>query len=180
MHSFVSLDFETCQYARSSPIQIGVVKVVDGQVLTPYSTAVMPPEGFRRFEPRLQQVHNLTPGSIEDAPEWPDILSRLEAFATHDGRLLPLVAHNASFERSVINATSQVLGLSVPPFRYICTLKAARAILRTPNHKLGTLCAHLGITQENHHDAGDDALVAAHLALALEAQRAGVLSRSHL
>lgn len=109
-------------------------------------------------------MHGIRDRDIVGAPEWPNILERLVTFAQG----LPLVAHNASFERSVIVQTSQLLGLPVPDFAYLCTVELAKAAdPGAPNHKLDTLAARYGIEQHSHHDAGEDAYVGAQLALAL-------------
>jgi DNA polymerase III epsilon subunit-like protein len=40
---------------------------------------------------------------------------------------LPLAAHNAAFDMSVLRAALEWYELPVPPFKYFCTLKLARA-----------------------------------------------------
>lgn len=169
MNSFVAIDFETAQKKRASPIQIGVVRVIDGVIGTPQTSYVMPPLGFRTFDPELIGIHGITPPDIQGAPEWPDILARLDRFTIGpDGSRLPLVAHNASFERSVIRQTSAEYGLDDLDLTYLCTVKAARTLdPDSPNHKLDTLATRYGVAQVAHHDAGDDARVGALLALHL-------------
>ncbi|HTN58954.1 MAG TPA: exonuclease domain-containing protein [Protaetiibacter sp.] len=167
--NFVAIDFETAQKRRASPIQIGVVRVIDAVIGTAQSSFVMPPQGFRDFDPELIAIHGITPPDIQGAPEWPEILRRLDRFTTApDGSRLPLVAHNASFERSVIRQTSAEYGLDDLGLSYLCTVKAARLLdPGSPNHKLATLAERYGIAQVSHHDAGDDARVGALLALHL-------------
>ena len=167
--SFVAIDFETCMGKRSSPIQIGVVRVLDGVIGRTNTSPVLPPPEYRTFEPGAQKVHGLTPDYIVGAPEWPEILHRLVRLSsTTDGGLLPLVAHNASFERQVIEKTSEAVGLTPPPFVYFDTVAYARQqVPDAPNHKLNTLVDHLGLGQFRHHDAGEDAAVTARLLLTL-------------
>ncbi len=166
---FVAIDFETANSQRSSPIQVGVTRVIGGVVYAPQVSTVMPPMGKRDFHPANTIIHGLTPQDIHGAPEWPEIHDRIVRFA--DG--LPLVAHNASFERSVIVQTSQEHGMRPHPFDYRCTLLMARRLdpkkddTGPDNHKLNTLADRYGIEQLAHHDAGDDALVGARLAIHL-------------
>ncbi|OZB87253.1 MAG: hypothetical protein B7X41_13240, partial [Microbacterium sp. 14-71-5] len=163
VRSFVAIDFETAQKKRASPIQIGVVRVIDGRVGQPFTAPVLPPPEFRWFDPDLQRIHGLTPADVEGAQEWDAILSRLGRFTmAPDGSRLPLVAHNASFERSVIAQTSAAVQTTPPAFTYYCTVKLSRLVDPIgpggpPNHKLDTLAARYGIEQLHHHDAGDDA-----------------------
>jgi DNA polymerase-3 subunit epsilon len=168
--SFVAIDFETCNRARSSPIQIGLTRVVDGVPRAPQVSPVMPPIGFREFEPGLIKIHGLDPSYVHGAPEWDEVHERLVRYVGD----LPLVAHSASFERSVINQTSATLGFVAHSFDIHCTLSMARTLDKAaPNHKLNTLADRYGIEQLAHHDAGDDSLVGARLALHLLAQPGG-------
>lgn len=162
--SFLSIDFETCRRQRASPIQIGLTPVFDGVLGQTTVHAVMPPANFREFDPGNTKIHGLSQDYIVGAPEWDEIHERLVRFS----RGLPLLAHNASFERSVIVQTSDELGFAPHPFAYHCTLKMARDLDKAaPNHKLDTLAARYGIEQKAHHDAGDDSRVGALLALHL-------------
>ena len=172
---FVAIDFETANSQRSSPIQVGVCRVVGGVARAPQVLTVMPPLGKREFAPANTLVHGLTPADIHGAPEWPEIHTRIIRYAGD----LPLVAHNASFERSVIVQTSNEHAIAPHPFAYHCTLGMSRTLFPkasgvVENHKLNTMAAHLGVEQLHHHDAGDDALVGANVALALLAMPGGL------
>lgn len=167
---FVAIDFETANPKRASVIQIGLAKVRDGQIIKKACTMVFPPQGFTNFAERNIAVHGLTPKSVHGAPYWPEILERLVKF-TGD---LPLVAHNAPFERSVIVQASEAEGLTPPDFRYCCTQKLAQRLLpEAPSYKLDMLTDYLGRPSFSHHDAGDDAVACAELALAI-AEHAGI------
>ena len=167
---FVAIDFETANPKRASVIQIGLAKVRDGVIIKKACSMVFPPSGFTNFAERNIAVHGLTPKTIHGAPYWPEILERLVRF-TGD---LPLVAHNAPFERSVINQASEAEGLLVPDFQYCCTQKLAQRLLPdAPSYKLDLLTEHLGKPSFSHHDAGDDAVACAELALAI-AEHAGI------
>lgn len=169
--SFCAIDFETANPRRASPIQIGVVRVIDGVIQKPFTSPVLPPPGFRDFRPDQAKIHGLSESYIEGAPDWAEIHARLVRFA--DG--LPLVAHNASFERSVINATTQEASVTPHEFTYVCTLKMSRRLLPSqPQHRLDALARHFNIEQLRHHDAGDDARVGAELALRLLGMPGGV------
>ncbi|MGN7187027.1 DUF4031 domain-containing protein [Microbacterium enclense] len=168
--SFVAVDFETCMAKRCSPIQIGVVRFDDGVQGPTFTSPVLPPVGFRFFERGAQRVHGLGPAYVLGAPEWPEIHERLVRFAAGpDGSLLPLVAHNASFERSVISQTSKVCGFDGAPFEFFDTVTYAQKVLPdAPNHRLDTLVELLSLSDDfRHHDAGEDAAATARLLLCL-------------
>lgn len=171
---FVAIDFETCNTNRASPIQIGLTRVVNGVPRAPQTSPIMPPPGNRTFDPSLTKIHGLTEADIHGAPEWDEIHQRLIDYVGD----LPLVAHNASFERSVIVQSSQSFGFLPRAFDYHCTLSMARRLDPKraggpESHKLNVLAERYGIEQLAHHDAGDDALVGAHLALHLLAMPGG-------
>lgn len=167
--SFVAIDFELANPRRSSPIQVGVTRVLDGRVGRAHMSAITPPAGHDEFDWRTQRVHGLTPADIAGAPEWATVLARIDRFTTPGGgRRLPLVAHNASVERSVIVQTSAAVRIQAPEFEYIDTVKLARQLdPAAPNHKLDTLAERYGLGVFLHHDAGADAAVTALLLLHL-------------
>lgn len=169
--SFVAIDFETANPSRASVIQIGVTRVLDGVIGIPHTSAVRPPDGHRAWNPNQFKVHGLSPSYIVGAPEWPEVMARLVRIASlRDGTLLPLVAHNAAFEKSVINKTSEVAGVPSPwgPEDYFCTVKYARQEAPDlPRHKLDFLVEHYGLGVFSHHDAGEDAAMTARLLLRL-------------
>lgn len=169
--SFVAIDFETANPSRASVIQIGVTRVVDGVIGKSHVAPVMPPAGHRAWSPAQFRVHGLPNTYIVGADEWPAIMARLIGLAGRaDGTVLPLVAHNAAFEKSVINAACEATGVLSPwgPEDYFCTVKYARRQLPDlPRHRLDFLVDHLGLGTFAHHDAGEDATMTARLLLRL-------------
>jgi DNA polymerase-3 subunit epsilon len=159
---FVALDFETANYKRASVIQIGITKIRDGQHVKTHTMYVTPPPAHSHFEPRLIDIHKIRPHMVVGAPEWPDILRRVLKFSGN----FPIVAHNAAFERTVIEQASQAYGLDVPAFQYFCSAKLAKIVWPAePTHSLGTLSASIGLPAFDHHDAGADARASAELVL---------------
>lgn len=169
--SFVAIDFETANPSRASVIQIGVTRVLDGVIGTPHTSPVRPPDGHRAWHPGQFRIHGLPTAYIVGAPEWPDVMQRLVRLASlSDGSVLPLVAHNAAFEKSVINKTSEITGVISPWGNddYFCTVKYARQRLPgLPKHRLDYLAEHLNLGTFTHHDAGEDAAITARLLLRL-------------
>lgn len=165
--NFLAIDFETANPKRASVCQIGLAKVRDGEVVKKVCLPVYPPRGFTNFHERNIAVHGLTPRYVYGAPGWPEILERLIRFAGD----LPLVAHNAAFEKSVIVQASEAEGLTAPGFNYLCSAKMARHMLpELESYKLDVVTRHLGLPSFAHHDAGDDAVACANVVLALAAE----------
>ena len=85
-----------------------------------------------------------------------------------------MVAHNASFDCSVLAGCLDYYGLEQPNYLSLCTVKTSRKLFpEFPNHKLNTVCENLNITLNNHHDALEDSRACAEILLQQE-QRFGV------
>jgi DNA polymerase III epsilon subunit-like protein len=103
-------------------------------------------------------IHGITDADVAGCDSVVTVWNRFYAWA---GSFAALVAHNAPFERRFIDAIYQG---HAPQFQYVCTLKLARQIyLDAKNHKLVTLCAHIGYQIQNAHRALPDARATAHL-----------------
>jgi DNA polymerase-3 subunit epsilon len=169
---FVAIDFETANPKRASVIQIGLTRILDSEVRGRVSRFVTPPPGHERFDRFSVQVHGLTARSLVNPLSWPDAMERLGRFANG----LPLVAHAATVERSIIVQASEAHGIQPLEFQYFCSLKLAQKMLPgEPSHSLGKLSASIGLPQFNHHDACADAEASGMLLLEI-ARRLGVNS----
>ena len=78
---------------------------------------------------------------------------------------LPLVAHNASFDKSCLKASFYTYQMDYPDYEFLDTLKTARRILpHLPNHQLQTVAAACGYDLTYHHHALADAEACAWIA----------------
>ncbi|XKH58316.1 DNA polymerase III subunit epsilon (plasmid) [Citricoccus nitrophenolicus] len=166
--NFTAIDFETANEKRGSVIQVGVTRVEDGQVV---DTAVKPIKlhsSLYRFAVRNVAVHGLDASYVRRADPWPQILDWILEFA---GDPTHLVAHNASVERSCIDQACAVWGLPASPMKYLDTMALAKAEVPgidpgyAGGYGLEPLALHFGVPDFGHHDAGEDALATARLAL---------------
>ncbi|UKJ73672.1 3'-5' exonuclease [Azospirillum brasilense] len=156
----VAIDFETANESRTSACSIGVAWIEDGRVVETEEHLIRPRE--MRFNPFNTAVHGLRAEDVAGAPEFPEVWHR---FARRlDGRLV--LAHNASFDISVLRHTLDDYGLVWPACSYLCTVVLARrAWPQLAAHKLNYLADHLGIALD-HHRAGSDAEACGRIALA--------------
>lgn len=100
---------------------------------------------------------------VASSPEWDAIHQSVLDFVGPD----TLIAHNAPFDRSVLVGVCTVYGLDQVHNRYGCTQQLAKKLLDLGNYRLPTVAAHFGIDLLNHHEALDDAIAAAEIAIAL-------------
>lgn len=153
---FVSIDFETANEQRSSPCAIGIAVVDDGQIVDEYYSLINPMTYFTSFNKR---IHGITEDDVADAPTFAELWGTLESYLSN--RLA--VAHNASFDMSVIRHTLDQFNLTYPEMDYLCTANISRRVWpHLANHKLNTVAAYHGIRFEHHH-ALEDARVAAEI-----------------
>lgn len=165
--SWIAIDFETAS-SRGTPCAVGLIEVENGRVVHRQSSLIRPP--VFEFWPFNVALHGITPQMCEGAPTWETTLQ--EILAIVDGR--PLVAHNAGFDIGVIRDACDSCGLQWPELTYACTLVISRCTWPTlSSHSLPFVAAHLGLEARSHHDAEEDAALAALIGLAaLEATEA--------
>ncbi|WP_188456977.1 3'-5' exonuclease [Virgibacillus oceani] len=151
---FVSIDFETANEKRSSPCAIGVVVANKNGIVDEYYSLINP---LMEFSPYNTYVHGITENDVADAPTFPELWPALHNYLAHN----LVIAHNASFDMSVIRHTLDRFDLQYPDLEYLCTANISKRVWPDlHNHKLNTLADHHHIMFEHHH-ALEDARVAA-------------------
>lgn len=149
----VALDFETANSARCSPCSIGLAWL-NGRGIAHTAHRLICPRDLR-FDAFNISLHGICEDHVRGEPEfpgvWNDILPHLQGGIT--------IAHNASFDMSVLRATLDLYGLPWPDISYLCSMKIAREVWgNLPNHKLPTVARHIG-HDLHHHQAWSDAEV---------------------
>ena len=164
--NFVAIDFETANSARNSVCAVGLAEVVDGTIRQVDAWLVRPPELY--FNPINVSIHGITERQVRGAPQFDKLWPRIWKIC----RDKPVVAHNASFDMSVIRHACDFYDRSYPRLDYFCTVAISKAVWPgLGNYKLPTVSDHLGIRLE-HHDPAEDAAAAARIAIrALEASQ---------
>ncbi|MCE5039127.1 3'-5' exonuclease [Staphylococcus auricularis] len=148
--AFVALDFETANGKRTSICSVGMVKVVDHQITESFYTLVNPNDYFSQ---KNIEVHGIHPEDVEDALDFNYVLPYMLDFI--DG--LPVVAHNAAFDMSVLHASIQALGLETPPMTYFCSLQLSRRTVNNHRYGLNHMMDYYDLDFHGHHDALNDA-----------------------
>ena len=149
---YVVFDIETTGFSamKDKIIEIGAVKVVNGNITERFSEFVNPeiPIPFR-----IEQLTSINDSMVAEAPTIDVILPRFEEFC----RGCVMVAHNAEFDMSFIKKNCKDQGIE-REFTIIDTVALARILLPNLNRfKLDTVAKALNVSLENHHRAVDDA-----------------------
>lgn len=131
-------------------IEIGAVKVVDGQIAEKFSTFVNPKMPIPL---EIEKLTSINDAMVMEAETIDQILPKFLKFC--EGCIL--VAHNASFDTGFIAKNAADLGL-LANFTILDTVGLARILMpELHNFKLDTVAKALGVSLENHHRAVDDA-----------------------
>lgn len=147
------IDFETANSSRASACSAGVALIIDGKITHTEERKLKPHASCRYFDPFNVAIHGIRASDVAREPEFDVQADWL--FEMLDADLV--VAHNAAFDISVLRAVCDLYGMSYPEFDYFCTCKAAgRLWTNLYDHKLNTLCDHIG-HRFNHHNAEADA-----------------------
>jgi DNA polymerase III subunit epsilon len=167
---FVAIDFETANEKRSSPCAIGLVVIQDGKCVERFSRLICPPEC--RFSSFNTAIHGISENDVRGEPEFCDIWKDLQSY--FDGNLV--LAHNASFDMSVLRNTLKAYDIPFPTLTYNCTRIIARqAWPGFITYGLAFLADQFGIPFI-HHNAEEDALACSEIARrACEEQQASTI-----
>lgn len=149
---YVVFDIETTGFSpvTNRIIEIGAVKVENGEITERFSTFVNPqvPIPFH-----IEKLTSINDSMVMEADPIEVVLPRFLEFV---GDAI-LVAHNANFDVSFIKENAKRQGIPVD-FTYVDTVGIARALLTGQSkYTLDAVAKTLGISLENHHRAVDDA-----------------------
>ena len=115
--------------------------------------------------PFITQLTGISNAMVQAAPAAAQVMAEAARFVGQ----LPLIAHNASFDRKFWQSELARIGLeAAQPFA--CTVLLSRRLYpQAPNHKLGTLAAFHALPRNGRaHRALSDAEVTAELLLRLQ------------
>ena len=161
------IDFETTglypQYGDRAT-EIAIMLVRDGEIIDRYQSLM---NAGLRINSFITSLTGITNQMIREAPPAERVMGEAAAFVGD----IPLVAHNASFDRRFWDAELERIGRSRRQ-EFACSMLVARRVLpEAPNHKLGTLVSYAGLpVTGDYHRAESDAEMAAHLTTHLTAQ----------
>lgn len=161
LRDYVSVDLETTglRPKYDKIIEIGAVKVEDGQIAGTWQSLVNP---GRKLEEATVNLTGLTDGMLQNAPEIEEVLPDFMAFSRNH----VLLGHSLLFDYSFLKRAAVNAGYAFEA-EGIDTLKLARRFLADlESRTLGYLCSYYGISHRAHR-ALDDALAAHRLYEAL-------------
>lgn len=156
--TFAAIDFETADHGSDSACAVGVVRVEDGRITQRFHRLIRPPRQSFIFT----YIHGITWPQVSLEPDFAGLWEDLRAAI---GGAQFLAAHNARFDRKVLETCCEAAGLRPPPQPFVCTVELARKTWAIYPTKLPAVCGKLGIDLD-HHQALSDAEACARIVLA--------------
>lgn len=154
---FIAFDVETPNSRNDRMSAIGISVIEDGEVVKNIYSLVNPQQ---HFEPFNVWLTGISPALVADQPTFGELWPIIEPYMS--GGIL--AAHSAPFDMSVLAKCLTAYGIEwKKQADYVCTCTMGRRCYPDlPNHKLNTLCDHLGL-ELDHHNAGSDSMACAGL-----------------
>jgi DNA polymerase-3 subunit epsilon len=161
---FVSIDFETANNRPSSACSVGLAIVSNGEIVDNPVWLIRPkPLEFLYWNTK---IHSIDEQKVLQKPLMRELWPELYLYLNNQ----TLVAHSASFDMKVLTETLLYQNISLPNYRFACSLKIARRVWPfLPKHGLKQVADFLGYDFV-HHDAREDAFISA--SIVLEAAKA--------
>ena len=158
--SFVVFDLETTGLSsiKDKIIEIGAVKIKEGQIVERYSTFVNPERPIP-FE--ITKLTGIQDDMVIDAPTIESVLPEFLQFVSDS----VLVAHNAGFDVGFLSQNCRYQEIE-QEFLSVDTLQMAQILLPTlTRYRLNLVAKALNVPLKNHHRAVDDAETTAEIFL---------------
>jgi DNA polymerase-3 subunit epsilon len=149
---FCIVDIETNggKPTNSQIIELGAVKYKNGEIIDQYESLVYASD----IPQYIQEVTNITPSMLQDAPPLHTVLEEFKIFLEDD----VFVAHDVKFDYKYISHSLQMNNLGVLNNRSICTIDLAKKVFESEKYGLSALKELLQIDVQNHHRALSDAI----------------------
>ena len=158
--NFIAIDFETANSYRTSICSIGIAIVENGKILETEHIYVKPTPNY--YEPFNTYLHGIDDSITNNKKTFKQQWKQLKKYFNNQ----TIVAHNASFDCSVLRYSLDNSKLPYPDLNYHCTYRLAQETLRLFSHRLNEVSKYFKI-KLNHHNAESDAMASALIALKL-------------
>lgn len=162
------IDFETSGMSPQGggrATEIAAVLVREGRIVDSFQSLM---NAGVWVPPFIEQLTGISNAMLAEAPPAAEVMREVAVFT----RGLPLVAHNAAFDRGFWQHEIAQAGVAADPaHEFVCTVLLARRLYPdAPNCKLGTLARWHELPDSGRaHRALADATTTAHLLLRMQA-----------
>lgn len=162
---FITIDFETANENYNSACALGLVAVSNNKIIDTKYYLIQPPT--LNFNPKNIEIHGIRPNDVKDKPKFPEIWEEISQYFYNTNYV---IAHNATFDISVLKVCLEDYGLEIPDFKYVCSMVISGRGVRKLGYyvkdyrSLDKVCKLFNIELE-HHNALSDAKACAKIVL---------------
>lgn len=156
-NTFMCIDVETANQARSSICQIGIAVFENGVLIDKWQSLINPQQSFNDINIK---IHGITEQAVKDAPTLRDLSDFL---VNQYFQKYPATCYG-NFDKHAFNdACPEILDIN--------WLDITQMVRRTwsnfsqKGYNLSNMASHLGIAMTRHHDALSDAITGGHILL---------------
>lgn len=166
---YTVIDFETANSKHSSACALGVALIRNNEIAERKYWLIRPRELY--FDPFNVSIHGITEDDVKGEPEFDQLYKSIGQYLENK----IVIAHNASFDLSVLRKVFDEYGIEYPKLEYYCTRVISKKVWpQLSSYSLDTIASLLEIDFK-HHYAMDDASACAEIAL--RAMRKASVSR---
>lgn len=158
--NFIAIDFETANSSRSSICSMGVAIVENGKLVESEHFLIKPTPNYYDFF--NSDLHGITDKHTRDKKTFKQQWKGFQKYFHNQ----TIVAHNASFDCSVLRFTLDSGKIKYPDLDYHCTYRLSQELLPLNGFRLSDVSRHYKIKLK-HHNAESDAKASALIALRL-------------
>lgn len=176
--NYIVIDFETANWNRNSACSVGLVRFING-IEKDSITALIHPVNSFFIQEWTDTIHGISFEDVKNEPRFPEIWKNKVLPFINKTPDFPLVAHNSTFDMSVIRGCCDYYQLSYPNIKYFDSLLISRKTWpELENHKLTFLGHTFGI-KYRAHDALEDSRTCGKI-VALAAEKWGTCNLEQL
>ncbi len=156
---FITIDFEIANNHLNSACSLGMVFVENNIIINEKYYLIHPPT--LHFDEAFTEIHGLTANDVMNAKKFNEVWVEIKEYFND----IPVVAHNAQFDMSVLHACLTAYSLEMPQFQYLCSIPISTKACRGKKigQSLKDRLNHFEIELNDHHNALADAIACAKL-----------------
>ncbi|MCD7781550.1 MAG: hypothetical protein LUG89_02485 [Methanosphaera sp.] len=143
MKDYVVMDLENPNFKQNSISSIGLLLIRDHKVVDSKYSLINPEDSF---DPMNIDLTGLNPSVVADAPTLPEYWDQIKSWLLDN----VILGHNITYDLRVLSKSLQRYGMSVPSFRYMCSLNLSRRYLNLKSNKLENVAKNLNIQYDPH------------------------------
>lgn len=170
---YIAIDFETANQYGNSAISVGLVRYIDGKEVDSMYELICPPSDLFVTD-WIDKIHHIRYEDVKNKPKFPEVWDNKVVPFIEKTPGIPLVAHNAKFDMTVIWDACSFYHHKLPQYNYFCSFQVSKKVWpEFEHHALTFLGQKFGIKYLAHEALEDSRTCGLIVKLAAEKIKAG-------